>query len=88
VSPRISSGGPTVRSNDRPPRTTREDRALAAMRSAAAQLRVSPADLRATSYRSLRVRDRDRTMPSESAIREIFGGWERARERAGHMLDE
>jgi hypothetical protein len=70
-----------------PPRTTREERVLNAMRWAAKQLGVAPTELRAASYRSLQLRDRRRTMPSESAIRRVFGGWECARERAASLID-
>jgi hypothetical protein len=60
-----------------------EERALEAIRWAAKRLDTPPEELRVTSYRSVQLRRRRGAMPPESAIREAFGSWIRARERAG-----
>lgn len=60
-----------------------EERALEAIRWAAKRLDTSPEELRVTAYRSVHLERRREAMPPESAIREAFGSWIRARERAG-----
>lgn len=54
--------------------------ALDALRSAARRLGVDAHEMRVAEYRLMR--SRDPRLPSELSIREAFGSWQRARERA------
>ena len=60
--------------------SAQEQAVLTALRRAASKLRVDASELRLSQYRSLRERGNGR-YPSECAVREAFGSWERARER-------
>jgi hypothetical protein len=59
-----------------------DEQALEAIRWAARRLGTVPEELRVSSYRSVQLRRERRAMPPEGAIREAFGSWMRARERA------
>jgi len=64
------------------PTASQEQAVLTALRRAASKLHVDASELRLSQYRSLRERGRGH-YPSERAVREAFGSWERVRE---HLL--